>query len=86
MVKYDRFFAKNGHFYRISHPFPATAKNSFPKDSTKIPETKRKKIFAPETGKSPFQREFLPPKTKNRYFSIEKPFFHKIHTPYYCYY
>ena len=80
------FFRKNGHFYRILHPFPATAKNSFPKDSTKIPEINRQKIFRLKRENRRSSANFCRRRRKNRYFSIEKPFFHKTHTPYYCYY
>ena len=34
-------FRKISRFYRISHPLSSAAKNSFPKQSTKIPETEK---------------------------------------------
>lgn len=38
-------FRKIGRFHRILHSFSSTEKNSFKKQSTKIPETEKRKIF-----------------------------------------
>ena len=85
-MKTRSFFHKNRRFYGISHPFPAAAKNSFPKYSTKHPEIKKHKISA-QNRKTAGQTQISGTETsKNRHFSDEKPLFHKINIPYYCYY